>query len=232
MQTSVVIPALNEQESIGSVLAAVPYPFVNEVIVVDGGSSDGTAEVAQAAGAQVVVEVQRGYGRACSRGMNQAHGDILVFLDADGADDPAQLPDLIKPIQENQAEMVLGSRLLGEIAAGAMPWHQRFGNWLAAGLIRQLYGLPVTDLSPYRAVLRENLLSLNMSDMTFGWPTEMIVKGARAGWRIMEMPVSYSQRSGGRSKISGTLQGTVYAAYHILAVIFRYARWVPGHVVD
>ena len=148
----------------------------------------------------------------------------MAFLDADGADDPAQLPDLLAPILAGQADLVLGSRLAGEIAPGAMPWQQRFGNRLAAWLIRRLYGLPLTDLSPFRAVGRASLLRLEMEEMTYGWPTEMIVKAARAGWRVVEAPVRYRPRLGGRSKISGTLRGTVLAAYYILRTIFRYAR--------
>jgi glycosyltransferase involved in cell wall biosynthesis len=223
MRTSVIISALNEEESIGQVLAAVPTGVTDEVIVVDGGSSDGTVAVAQAAGARVVLEPRRGYGRACATGIAAAQGDIVLFLDADGADDPSQIPELLAPILAGRADMVLGSRLAGEIAAGAMPWHQRFGNWLAAWLIRRLYGLPLTDLSPLRAVRRQSLLELGMEEMTYGWPTEMIVKAARRGWRVVEIPARYRPRLGGRSKISGTLRGTALATYYILWTIFRHS---------
>jgi glycosyltransferase involved in cell wall biosynthesis len=223
MRTSVITPALNEEESIGQVLAAVPTGVTDEVIVVDGGSSDGTVVVAQAAGARVVLEPRRGYGRACATGIAAAQGDIVLFLDADGADDPSQIPELLAPILAGRADMVLGSRLAGEIAAGAMPWHQRFGNWLAAWLIRRLYGLPLTDLSPLRAVRRQSLLELGMEEMTYGWPTEMIVKAARRGWRVVEIPARYRPRLGGRSKISGTLRGTALATYYILWTIFRHS---------
>jgi glycosyltransferase involved in cell wall biosynthesis len=223
MRTSVITPALNEEESIGQVLAAVPTGVTDEVIVVDGGSSDGTVAVAQAAGARVVLEPRRGYGRACATGIAAAQGDIVLFLDADGADDPSQIPELLAPILAGRADMVLGSRLAGEIAAGAMPWHQRFGNWLAAWLIRRLYGLPLTDLSPLRAVRRQSLLELGMEEMTYGWPTEMIVKAARRGWRVVEIPARYRPRLGGRSKISGTLRGTALATYYILWTIFRHS---------
>ena len=143
------MPALNEEESIGQVLAAIPTGVADEVIVVDGGSSDGTVAVARAGGARVIHEPRRGYGRACATGLAAARGDVVLFLDADGADDPGQIPDLLLPILTGRADMVLGSRLAGEIASGAMPWHQRFGNWLAAWLIRRLYGLPLTDLAPF-----------------------------------------------------------------------------------
>ncbi|UCC61739.1 MAG: glycosyltransferase family 2 protein [Anaerolineae bacterium] len=220
MSVTVIIPALNEEESIGQVLAALPSGVTDEIIVVDGGSSDGTAAIGRAGGARIIHESRRGYGRACAAGVAAARGDVVLFLDADGADDPEQIPDLLAPILAGWADMVLGSRLAGEIAPGAMPWHQRFGNRLAAWLIRHLYGLPLTDLSPFRAVNRELLLGLGMEEMTYGWPTEMIVKAARQKWRIVETPVRYRPRLGGRSKISGTVRGTVLATYHILWTIF------------
>ncbi len=229
LSVSVVIPALNEEASIAVVLAAVPPDAVDEVIVVDGGSSDRTVEIAQAGGARVIREPRRGYGRACVTGISAAAGDVIVLLDADGADDPMQIPDLLAPILAGRADMVLGSRLAGELASDAMlrhamPWHQHFGNWLAARLIRRLYGLSITDLSPFRAVDREKLLALGMGEMTYGWPTEMIVKAARCGWRVIELPARYRPRLGGRSKISGTLKGTLLATIYILWTIFRYAR--------
>ena len=162
MSVSVIIPTLNEEASIGQVLAAIPPGSVDEVIVVDGGSCDRTTEIAQAGGARVICEPERGYGRACATGVDAAQGDIVAFLDGDGADDPTQLPDLLAPILAGQADMVLGSRLAGRMATNAMPWHQRFGNWLAAWLIRPLYNLPLTDLSPFRAVDRDKLLALGM----------------------------------------------------------------------
>jgi glycosyltransferase involved in cell wall biosynthesis len=224
LSVSVIIPALNEEESIGQVLAAIPPGVVGEVIVVDGGSSDNTAVIARDGGARVVRELERGYGRACAAGVAAAQGDIVLFLDADGADDPGQIPALLALILTGQADMVLGSRLAGEIAPGAMPWHQKFGNRLAPWLIRRLYGLRLTDLSPLRAVNRRLLLELGMEEMTYGWPTEMIVKAARRGWRVLEVPVRYRPRMGGRSKISGTVRGTVLAAYYILWTILRHAK--------
>ncbi|MGD8244708.1 MAG: glycosyltransferase family 2 protein [Anaerolineae bacterium] len=224
LSVSVVIPALNEEESIGQVLAAITRDWVEELIVVDGGSTDDTAAIARAADARIIREAQRGYGRACAAGVAAARGDIVLFLDADGAYDPGQIPALLAPILAGEADMVLGSRLLGELARDAMPWHQQAGNRLAARLIRWLYGVPLTDLSPFRAIRRESLLALGMKEMTYGWPTEMIVKAALRGWRIVEVAVRCRPRSGGRSKISGTVRGTVLAAYHILRTIFRYAK--------
>jgi glycosyltransferase involved in cell wall biosynthesis len=224
LSVTVIIPALNEEESIGHVLAAIPADVVDEILVVDGGSSDDTVAVARAEGARVVHEPRRGYGRACATGVAAARGDVVLFLDADGADDPSQIPDLLAPMLGERADMVLGSRLAGEIAPGAMPWHQRFGNQLAAWLIRRLYGLPLTDLSPFRAVDRELLLGLEMEEMSYGWPTEMIVKASRRGWHVVEIPVRYRPRMGGRSKISGTVRGTALATYYILRTIFRHAR--------
>jgi glycosyltransferase involved in cell wall biosynthesis len=224
VSVTAIVPALNEEESIGQVLAAVPAGVVDEILVVDGGSSDGTVAISQAGGARVVHEPRRGYGRACATGVAAARGDIILFLDADGADDPRHIPDLLAPLLRERADMVLGSRLAGKIEPGAMPYHQRFGNQLAAWLIRRLYRLELTDLSPFRAVGRQSLLALEMEDMGYGWPTEMIVKAAQKGWRLVEIPVRYRPRIGGRSKISGTMRGTVLATHHILKTIFRYAR--------
>lgn len=224
MQVSVIIPALNESESIDAVLAAIPSSGDLEILVVDGGSHDGTAEIAAAAGARVICETRRGYGRACARGVEAAQGDIIVFMDADGADDGRLVLELAAPIASDQCDLVLGSRLAGEIEAGAMPWHQLAGNWIAARLLRLFYGLPLTDLSPFRAVQRERLIGLGMEEMTYGWPTEMIARAARRGWRIQEIPVSYHPRLGGKSKISGTWKGSLLATFFILRTILRY-RW-------
>jgi len=222
MLVSVIIPALNEAESIGEVLAAVPSDRAIEVLVVDGGSSDRTVEIAKSTGAKVINESRRGYGRACATGLAAAQGEIVVFMDADGADDPRYIFELVAPISDHASDMVLGSRLAGVIEPGAMPWHQRTGNWLSARLIRLLYGLPLTDLSPFRAVLHDRLLELDMQEMTYGWPTEMIARAARQRWRIREIPVNYRCRLGGKSKISGTWKGSVLATYFILRTILRY----------
>jgi glycosyltransferase involved in cell wall biosynthesis len=224
MVTSVVIPALNEAGNVAGVVAAARAQAVDEVIVVDNGSSDATAAVAAAAGAIVVTELRRGYGYACAAGSAAAHGDILVYLDGDGSSSPAEMPRLIEPLRADAADLVLGSRVLGHIAAGAMPLHQHTGNWLAASLMRGLYRVQVTDLGPYRAIRRDLLGELDMREMTFGWPTEMMVKAARRGARIREVPVSCLPRTWGRSKVGGSLRGSLFAAYRILSVTLRYAR--------
>ncbi len=224
MKTSIIIPALNEAESIGQVLAEIPSELVHEVIVVDGGSQDGTPGIAEAAGARVLHELRRGYGRACDTGLQAASGEVAVFLDADGADDPRNLPLLLEPIRSGRFDLVLGSRLAGKMQPGAMPRMQQFGNRISAALFRLLYRLPLTDLSPFRAVRRDMLLALDLQEMTFGWPTEMIARAFRQGWRILEVPVGYRPRLAGRSKISGTLRGGILSTYHIGRLIVRYLR--------
>ena len=221
---SVIIPALNEEESIAAVLGDIPAALKAEVIVVDNGCTDRTVPIARSLGGRVVVAEQRGYGAACLAGTLAAGGDILVYLDGDYSDYPAEMTGLIEPIGAGRADLVLGSRLArGDLPREAMPPQQRFGNWLTARLMRRLYRLPVTDLSPFRATRKDVLLALNMQEMTFGWPTEMMVKAARAGYRLEEIPVRYRPRLGGKSKISGTVRGTILAGYYILITTFRYA---------
>jgi glycosyltransferase involved in cell wall biosynthesis len=220
----VIIPALNEATNIGSLVGEVLATMPVEVVVVDNGSTDATADEALAAGARLVREPRRGYGYACAAGVAEAKdASVLVFLDGDYSFLPAELSVLLRPIQEGHADLVLGSRPLGSIAPGAMPPHQRIGNWLVARLMNLLYGLAITDLGPYRAVRSSVLARLEMREMTFGWPTEMIVKAARQGARITEVPVSYHSRRAGHSKVSGTLHGAVLAAWYILSVTVRYA---------
>jgi len=220
----VIIPVLNEEASIAAVLGDIPSELEAEVLVVDNGCTDRTIPIARSLGARIVMAEQRGYGAACYAGTLAASGDILVYLDGDYSDYPNEMVDLIAPIVAGRADLVLGSRLArGDLPGEAMPPQQRFGNWLTARLMRRLYGLPVTDLSPFRAVRKETVLALAMQEMTFGWPTEMMVKAARAGYRLEEIPVRYRSRLGGRSKISGTLRGTILAAYYILTTTFRYA---------
>ncbi|MBI3760546.1 MAG: glycosyltransferase family 2 protein [Chloroflexi bacterium] len=222
----VVIPALDEAASLPQVLAEVwerAAGWVDEIVVVDGGSADGTPEAAARGGARLVVEMRRGYGRALAAGIAAApDAAIFAFMDADGSDDPADLPRLIAPVRDGQADLVLGTRLGGRIAKDAMPAHQRFGNWLAGFLIRRLYSRRITDLSPMRAVRAETLLALDMREMTYGWPTEMIVKAVRRGCRVLELPVNYRSRLGGKSKISGTVKGTLLSAHFILSVTLRH----------
>ena len=218
-----VIPARNEEQAIGKVIAALPRDLVPQVIVVDNGSSDDTAAVARAAGALVVAELRAGYGRACAAGVAAADGaDVLLFLDGDYSDFPEEAPRLLAPILRGEADLVIGSRLRGRREPGALPPHQLFGNWLVSRLMRLLYGLRITDLGPFRAIRAELLAALDMREMTYGWPTEMMVKAARRGARVVEVPVSYRRRIG-RSKISGTVRGTILATYYILGVTLRYA---------
>lgn len=220
----VIIPALNEAGNIGRLVAEALETSPVHVIVVDNGSCDGTAEEARAAGAQVVHEPRRGYGYACAAGAAAARdADVLAFLDGDYSSLPAELPAILDPILAGEADLVLGSRPRGHIAPGAMPPQQRFGNWLSSRLMNLLYGLSVTDLGPYRAIRRSLLETLDMREMTYGWPTEMMVKAAKRGARIVEVPVSFHSRQAGRSKISGTLRGTILAGWYILGVTLRYA---------
>ncbi len=224
MNIAVIIPALNEAGNIRRLVQEVRTVSTAQVIVVDNGSTDETAGEAKAAGALVIYEPRRGYGYACAAGVAAAaDAEIIAFLDGDYSFLPTELPTLLAPLQQGKADLVLGSRPRGHIAAGAMPPHQRFGNWLVARLMRLLYRLDLTDLGPYRAIRGPLLASLGMREMTFGWPTEMIVKAARQGATIVEVPVSYHRRQAGHSKVSGTIRGTILAAWFILGVTLRYA---------
>jgi glycosyltransferase involved in cell wall biosynthesis len=219
---SVIIPTHNEAAAIARVLADLPSDLVTEVIVVDSNSKDGTPEIAARTGARVIREPRRGYGRACLTGLAAANSpDVVVFLDGDYSDRPSELPILLAPIAEGRADITLGSRIRGRRSAGALPWHQVFGNRLAAGLIRFLYGLQISDLGPFRAGRADVLRALGLEETTYGWAVEMILKGALAEFRVLEVPVSYYPRIG-TSKISGTLKGTCGAAWFILSLIVRY----------
>lgn len=222
MRISVIIPTYNEARAIQCVLADLPRDLGTEVIVVDSNSSDGTPEIAARMGARVIQEPRRGYGRACLTGLAAADSpDVVVFLDGDYSDRPAELPILLAPIVEGRADITLGSRLHAQRSARALPWHQVFGNRVAAALIRALYGLEVSDLGPFRAARADVLGTLSLEQTTYGWAVEIILKGALAGFRIVEVPVSYYPRIG-ESKISGTLKGTLGAAWFILTLIVRY----------
>ncbi len=222
VRVSVIIPTYNEAQSIGRVLADLPADIVTEVLVVDSNSTDGTPEIAAKAGARVLHEPRRGYGRACLTGLAGANSpDIVVFLDGDYSDRPDELPLLLAPIIDRRADITLGSRLGKQSLHGALPWHQVFGNRLAAGLIGLLFGLKISDLGPFRAGRADVLRQLNLQETTYGWAVEMILKGMLGGFRIVEVPVSYYPRIG-KSKISGTLKGTVGAAWFILSLIVRY----------
>ncbi len=222
LRVSVVIPTRNEASAIGRVLADLPANLVTEVVVVDCNSTDGTRDIAAKLGARVVNETRRGYGQACLTGLAIADApDVIVFLDGDYSDRPAELPLLLAPISEGRADITLGSRLQDRRSTAALPWHQVFGNRLASGLIRLLYGVQVSDLGPFRAARADVLRELALEETTYGWAVEMILKGAIHGFRIVEVPVSYYPRIG-KSKISGTVRGTLGAGWFILSLIVRY----------
>jgi glycosyltransferase involved in cell wall biosynthesis len=222
MRIAVVIPTRNEAGSIARVLDDLPRPPVTDVVVVDARSADGTAAIAQAHGARVVVEPRRGYGRACLTGIQHVSpADIIVFLDGDYSDRPAQLPLLIEPIVAGRADIVIGSRLAGRREAGALPWHSVLGNRVAAALIRLLYGVAITDLGPFRAMRGSLVEPLGLRETSYGWAVELILRGALAGARVVEVPVSYYPRIG-ESKITGTVRGSLGAAWQIFSRIFEY----------
>jgi len=222
VRVSVIIPTYNEAQAIGRVLADLPRDLATEVIVVDSNSNDGTPDIAAKMGARVVTEPRRGYGRACLTGLaNIKSPDVVVFLDGDYSDRPSELPILLGPIIDGRADITIGSRLAASSKSGALPWHQSRGNRLAAGLIRHWYGVKITDLGPFRAARADVLRALALEEATYGWAVEIILKGAIAGFRIVEVPVSYHPRLG-KSKISGTIKGTVAAAWFILSRIVRY----------
>ena len=219
---SVVIPTLNEALAIAEVVASVPKDGVAQIIVVDNGSIDGTAERASAAGAQVVHEPRRGYGSACLAGAKAARGsDIIVFLDGDRSDDPRQLDLIAAPLIQKQADLTIGSRIGGELERGSMPLHGRLGNRLVVLILRGLYGVRITDIGSFRAIRTRALFNLNMEQMTYGWPVEMVVKATRKGLRIKSIPIRYRRRIG-VSKVTGTLRGSFLAAYYMFLVPLKY----------
>ena len=220
---SIIIPALNEEESIGRVLNDIPGEIVEEVIVVDNGSSDNTVTVSKGLGVNVILEPLKGYGAACLRGISilKQDTDIVVFLDADYSDYPQDLHTVVKPIIDDDAEMVIGSRMSGAREKGALLPQAIFGNKLATFLIRLFWGFKYTDLGPFRAIKYRDLLALNMIDKNFGWTVEMQIKALKKGLRIAEVPVRYRKRIG-KSKITGTFSGTVRAGVKIIYTIFKY----------
>jgi glycosyltransferase involved in cell wall biosynthesis len=226
-EIAVVIPALNEERSLPSVLADIPRPPVRRIVVADNGSADGTARVAREGGAEVVPPPRRGYGSACLAGLDHLRRtgppDIVVFVDADWSDHAEELPGLIAPILAGEADLVIGSRILGRREPGALLPQARAGNLVACAMIRLLYGHRFTDLGPFRAIRWEALERLQMADPSFGWTAEMQVKALRHGLRCAEVPVSYRRRVG-VSKITGTVSGTIRAGYKILWTVLRYSK--------
>ncbi len=216
-----VIPVLNEIGALPSLLAEFPSGVVDEIVVVDGGSTDGTADAARAAGARVVVEPRRGYGRACLTGAEVAAADIVVFLDGDGSDDPAAISRLLEPLVAGRAALSLGSRSDPEV--GAQHLHQRLGNRLVSWLVGRVYGVRVRDIPPLRAIRQDALAGLRLTELTYGWPTEMVVKTARAGLPIAELSITARARRGGESKVSGRLGPSLKAGVRMLTVVARYA---------
>jgi glycosyltransferase involved in cell wall biosynthesis len=223
---AIIIPALNEEDALQQLLAEIPQDFAQWIIVVDNGSTDGTAAVARSAGAIVASEPTRGYGRACLKGLRAATNqgaEILIFMDGDGSDDPADLPMMLAPLREGEADFVIGSRVDKRSERGAIPPQARLGNWLVSCMIRILYGVHIHDIGSFRVIRRSALDTLQMREMTFGWPVEMLVKAAREKYNIVELPIHYRRRSHGRSKVAGTVVGSVKAAYYMLSTTLRYA---------
>ncbi len=224
----VIIPAYNEEQSIGKVINDIPKDLVSETVVVNNNSSDETPARAESAGATVLDETRMGYGHACLKGIkyaaSKAENDrpgIIVFLDGDYSDYPEEMRELIRPMVEDNLDMVIGSRALGNAEKGALLPQQVFGNALATSLIKLLYGVKFTDLGPFRAIKFDKLLQLNMTDTTYGWTVEMQVKAAKEKFKCIEVPVRYRKRIG-VSKITGTVSGSIKAAYKILWTIFKY----------
>jgi glycosyltransferase involved in cell wall biosynthesis len=229
-RVAAVIPCLNEAPSVARVVSSLreqTYFALDRIVVVDNGSTDGTGEIARQAGAEVVREERRGYGYACKAGVLAAgDADVIVLMDGDAADDPADLPRIVEPVIAGQAELVVGSRALGSREPGSMTPQQVVGNQVAALLMGVLYRAKVSDLGPFRAIRRRDLLALDMQEMTYGWSVEMMVKAARAGYRYREVPVRYHRRIG-VSKVGGTLKGSVKAGWSIISTVLKYASWRP-----
>lgn len=220
---ALIIPALNEEAVIGDMLRAIPSSLFLAVIVADNGSTDHTASIAQSCGAIVVQEPERGYGAACLRAIQALPADvqIVVFLQADLSEDPAEAPLLIAPIQNGRADLVIGSRTLGKAEPGAILPHQAFGNWLATALIRLFYRYRYTDLGPFRAIRRTSLDAMNMRERNYGWTIEMQIRAVEQRLRILEVPVTYRVRAAGVNKVSGNLRASMAAGTKIISTVFR-----------
>lgn len=220
-----IIAALNEEAAIAKVIDSVPKDLVNEIVVVDNGSTDRTAEVARAAGARVVKEAIRGYGRTFRAGLRSISPrcEIVVLLDGDGSDYPEMMDRLVTPIIEGKAEFVIGSRTRGKRESGSMNFHQVLAGYMIGFMLRILYGVHSTDMGPFRAIRRDTLDRLGLREETYGWPLEMQMRAARARVRTLEVPVDYRRRAGGHSKIAGTVRGSVLAATRILITLARIA---------
>lgn len=228
METDVIIPVFNESGSIGFVLNDIPKELVREIIVVNNGSTDDTAQKAMQAGATVLLETQKGYGAACLKGISylrqkpkQEQPDVVVFIDGDYSDYPEQMTELLQAIEQEDMDMVIGSRSKGNREKGSMQPQQVFGNWLATSLMKLFFGVQYSDLGPFRAIKWNKLLALNMQDRNYGWTVEMQIKAAKQKLKFKEIPVHYRKRIG-TSKITGTIKGTVMAGYKIIITIFRY----------
>lgn len=227
LRTYVIIPAFNEADAIGHVVKDIPKQAVKDIIVVSNGSTDDTEHRAKEAGAIVLREPRKGYGAACLKGIEYLKSlpqheqpEIVVFIDGDYSDYPEELPKVVKPIQRDHMDLVIGSRALGSKERGAMMPQQIFGNWLATTLIKWLYKVSFTDLGPFRAIKFDQLIALDMQDQTYGWTVEMQVKAAKKGLACAEVPVNYRRRIG-VSKVTGTIKGTILAGYKILWTIFK-----------
>jgi len=225
----VVIPTLDEAQSIAAVVRSIPRPLVGRIIVADGGSRDATVRRAQEAGAEV-IGAGRGYGRAClAATMAADEADIVVFMDGDGADDPQVIARFLEPIRSGRFDFVIGSRARGKREPGSIAWHQLAAGILAGWGMRLLYGVRYTDMCAFRAIRRDALLELGMRELTYGWNIEMQMRAARAGLRILEIPVDYRRRSGGTSKVAGSLSGTVRAGVRIIATFVRVSHQTRPH---
>jgi len=224
-RVAAIIPTLNEAESIAATIAALPCDIVDEIIVADSSSTDGTPAIARAAGARVVANAGRGYGRACAAAVAEAGEacDIILFLDGDGADRADLAGRLVAPIRAGTHDFVIGSRVRGDREPGSMSWHQVLAGRLAGSLVSLLYGVRYTDMCAFRAISREALAQLGMCEPTYGWNIEMQMKAARAGLRILELPVPYRCRIGGQSKVAGSLRGSLRAGWRIVQTITRIA---------